>query len=84
MVRTTITLDTDVAALVKQRMTERGASFKATVNDALREALGGMERVDFSFPVHDLGEARVDVQHALRLAADLEDEEIAREMSLGR
>ncbi len=84
MARTTITLDSDVEALLKRRMLERGVSFKAAVNDALREALGGAGGVDVAFPAHDLGEPRVDLDHALRLAADLEDDEIAREMSLGR
>lgn len=39
--RTTVTLDPDTAALIRKRMKERGASFKQTVNDAIREGLIG-------------------------------------------
>jgi hypothetical protein len=38
-VRTTITLDEDVARHITQRMRETGASFKETVNDVLRLGL---------------------------------------------
>jgi hypothetical protein len=37
--RTTITLDPDVDALVKKLMAERGLSFKQAVNSLLRSAL---------------------------------------------
>jgi len=36
-VRTTLTLEPDVAALVQQEAKRTGASFKATVNDLLRK-----------------------------------------------
>ena len=49
-----------------------------------RTALPDGPRVDYVFPTYDLGELAVDTVHALRLASDLEDEEIAREMSVGR
>lgn len=37
--RTTLTLDDDVAAQVERAMRESGKSFKATVNEALRQGL---------------------------------------------
>ena len=37
--RTTLTLDDDVAALIKQELRRSGGSFKATVNDLLRKGL---------------------------------------------
>lgn len=37
--RTTVTLDPDTEALVRRRMTERGATFKQAVNDAIRGAV---------------------------------------------
>lgn len=40
MMRTTITLDDDVAAKLKERCRRTGTSFKAVVNDALRLGLG--------------------------------------------
>ena len=39
MMRTTLTLDDDVAARLEQAMRKSGRSFKETVNDALREGL---------------------------------------------
>ena len=83
--RTTITLDPDVEALLKKVMRERGLSFKETVNSCLRAALSPtVPGVDYAFPTFDLGAPTVDTVHALRLASDLEDEETAREMSVGR
>ena len=83
--RTTITLDSDVEALLKKVMRERGLSFKEAVNSGLRTALGSSDaRADYVCPTFDLGAPAVDTVHALRLASDLEDEEIAREMSVGR
>ena len=37
--RTTLTLDADVAALLRRMQQTHGRSFKATVNDALRQGL---------------------------------------------
>lgn len=39
MMRTTLTLDDDVAAALERTMRESGGSFKETVNQALREGL---------------------------------------------
>ena len=84
-VRTTITLDPDVEALLKKVMRERGLSFKEAVNSFLRAGLSpAVPHVDYVFPTFDLGAPAVDTVHALRLASDLEDAETAREMSVGR
>lgn len=40
-IRTTITLDDDVAARVRQESQSRGTSFRDTLNDLLRMALSG-------------------------------------------
>ncbi len=82
--RTTITLDSDVEALLKKVMRERGLSFKEAVNTSLRVGLAPKVRADVTFPVYDLGVASVDTVHAGQLAAALEDDEITREMSTGR
>jgi len=84
--RTTITLDSDVEALLNKLMTERGLTFKEAVNGLLRAALTPQtdRRVDFSFPTYDMGEPAVSLEHALRIASDLEDEEIIRKLSAGR
>jgi len=53
--RTTITLDSDVEALLKRLMRERGLSFKEAVNASLRKGLAPKPRADLSFPTFDLG-----------------------------
>ncbi len=84
-VRTTVTLDEDVAAKLKQTARERGVSFKVALNDAVREGLRGRSKPAQPFRV----EARpmgvrpgVNLDKALRLAGELEDEEILRKMAL--
>lgn len=81
--RTTVTLEPDVAALVKKLMSERGLTFKQAVNDAIRKGLSGPRGVR-SFPTFDMGEPIVNLDKALQLAATLEDEEIARKMTVGK
>jgi hypothetical protein len=83
--RTTVTLDPDAEAAIRRVMEQRGISFKRALNDAIRAGTmppraraGGYTRA------HDLGVPMVDLTHALRLAADLEDEEIVRKMQVGR
>jgi hypothetical protein len=84
-VRTTVTLDEDVAAKLKQTARERGVSFKVALNDAVREGLGGRSKPARPYRI----EARpmgvrpgVNLDKALRLAGELEDEEILRKMAL--
>jgi hypothetical protein len=83
--RTTITLDSDVEALVKKVMAERGLTFKDAVNGLLRSALVPTNtRADISFATFDLGEPVIPLDHALRVASELEDDEIVRKLSVGR
>ena len=79
-----MTLDSDVEALVKKLMRERGLTFKEAVNSSLRRALAPPGRADVTFPTHDMGEPLLDITHTLRVASDLEDDEIIRELSVGR
>jgi len=82
--RTTITLDPDVEALLKRRMRERGVSFKQAVNEPIRKGLQPKRRVPVSFPTYKMGKPRIDLTKALQLAGQLEDEEILRKMGLDR
>ena len=83
--RTTITLDTDTRLLVERSMREKGLSFKEAVNDAIRAGLGRSQDQPRSYTVaRDLGPARVDLTRALGLAAELEDDAIARRLAEGR
>ncbi len=76
--RTTVTLDDDVAALLRKRMRERGHTFKQALNEALRDGLLRDDVADadrsYATPTFDLGGARIDLDRALRLAASLEDD----------
>ncbi len=84
--RTTVTLDPDVETLVRQRMQERGVSFKAAVNDALRAGLtvGRRSAEVTRTPTVDLGVPVVSLDRALALAGELEDDEIVRKTAVGR
>lgn len=86
-VRTTVTLDPDVASLVQQRMKERGVSFKQALNDALRDGLGSSPvkgRRRFRTRAVDMGVPQVNLDRALQLAAELDDEELIRKLRVGK
>ena len=81
--RTTVTLDPDTDAAVRKLMRERGLSFKEAVNAAIRAgAAPRADRPPFSTPTHAMGVPSLSIDKALRLAADLEDEEIIRKLGL--
>jgi hypothetical protein len=81
--RTTLTLDADVHALVRKLMRERGIGFKEAVNLAIRQGLAPAGRSDGArTPTFDMGEPAVPIEKALRLAGELEDEELVRKLSL--
>ncbi|CAN5281090.1 antitoxin [soil metagenome] len=83
--RTTITLEPDIAARLRKLAAERGASFKETVNSTLRAGLDGNrgQRRAYKELTRDLGvRSGVDLTKALRLAGELEDEETIRKLDL--
>lgn len=79
LMRTTVTLDPDTEQLVRARMRERGMSFKEAINDAIRAGAtsGGRE---FRTETASMGRSRVNLDRALQIAADLEDDELLRRM----
>lgn len=78
-------LDPDVMALVQGVMRERGLTFKDAINTAVRAGLVAPGSAEpYSFASYDMGVPTVAPEHALRLAAELEDEEIAGELGVGR
>jgi hypothetical protein len=82
--RTTVTLDADTEQLVRRRMRERGMSFKEALNDAIRQGAGAAaERAPFRTETASLGVSRVNLDRALQVAADLEDDELVRRMRAG-
>ena len=81
--RTTITLDSDVELLVKRLMRERGLSFKEAVNFAIRSGLApSSQDTVFATKTFDLGKPYIPLEKALRLAGELEDEELLRKAAL--
>lgn len=82
--RTTVTLDDDTLALVHRLMKERGVSFKKALNDAIREgAQRRAKSTPFKTRTADLGVPTVNLDRALQVAADLEDEELIRRQRRG-
>lgn len=82
--RTTVTLDPDVADAVKQLMHDRQLGFKAALNELVRRGAGPVPVERFDTPTFDLGVPTVGLDKALALAAALEDDEIAAKLSTGR
>jgi hypothetical protein len=81
--RTTVTLDPDTEAIVRRLMRERGLTFKAALNEAIRAgARAGQPAPIVRTPAFDLGQPRLPIDRALRLAADLEDEELIRKLAV--
>lgn len=83
--RTTITLDPDVAARLRSLARERGISFKAAVNSVLRRGLseGELSARPFRVQARPLNlRPGIDIDRALALAAQLEDEETIRKLEL--
>jgi hypothetical protein len=82
--RTTVTLDPDVEALVKRAMRDQGLTFKQAVNEAIRAgAASRLRRRRTPMPTYDMGEPLVDVTKALRLAGELEDQDRATRLARG-
>lgn len=83
--RTTVTLEPDTEAIVRRAMRERGLTFKEAVNEAIRAgaATPGRRRA-FRTPTFDMGRPAVPIDKALRLAGELEDEELLRELAARR
>lgn len=84
IVRTTVTLDPDTAALIQHRMRERGISFKQALNEAIRAGAGDNRGAPFRTTTAALGVPVVNLDRALQLAAELEDEELVRRTRVGK
>jgi hypothetical protein len=83
--RTTVTLDPDVAAELQRVARERGISFKEALNSAVRAGLAGQRggAARYRTPSRPLGlRPGINLDKALQLAGELEDEEIIRKLEL--
>lgn len=80
--RTTLTLDDDVAAALERRRAQRGTGLRLEVNELLRaglvvagQASGSTER--YSLPTYDPGRALISDSRALKDLLDDEDDDRA-------
>jgi len=83
--RTTVTIDADLAAKLRRIARERGVSFKDALNATLRAGIGtdaGLAR-RYRLRARSLKlRPGIDLDRALRLATTLEDEEVIRKLEL--
>jgi hypothetical protein len=84
MVRTTVTLDPDTESLVRRLMAERGVSFKQALNDAIRQGAAPRTKGAHRTRTHRMGRPRADLDQALQLAGEIEDDELMRRMRSGQ
>ena len=84
--RTTVTLDPDVEALLRRTMRERDLSFKEVLNSAIRQGLSNRNpqpTTKTRIRTFRMGfDASYRWDKALALAASLEDEELVRKLEL--
>jgi hypothetical protein len=84
--RTTMTLDDDVAEALRNLAHERRQPFKQVVNETLRQGLNPQAttaREPYTIPSH-MGVPKVDLTKALQLAGELDDQEMIRKLQQGR
>lgn len=82
--RTTVTLDPDVAAVVRRAMQQRGKTFKEVVNEALRTGLSQRPAEPFQTPTFNTGKPLVDLDKALKISSILEDDALRRKIRVGK
>lgn len=83
--RTTIDLDSDVDAHLRALARARGVPLRTVINDALRAGTrqGGDDAPPYTLPSRRLGvRPGINLDKALRLAGELEDDETARKLDL--
>lgn len=80
--RTTVTLDEDVAREIRRFMRERGGGFKATLNELLRRGLQSTEDpTPYLTPTFRMqARPELDIDKALALASAMDDEETLRKL----
>lgn len=85
--RTTVTLDDDLASKLRQDAHDRGVSFKTAINEAVRAGLRGAAESNTPYRIKPRAMGTlpgVNLDKALQLAAELEDEAIIRKQHAGK
>ena len=79
--RTTVTLDDDLATRLKNAAHERGIPFKAAINEAIRDGLEHSQKPKpYRLKPAKMGVPKVDLTKATQIAGQLEDDETVRRM----
>lgn len=79
--RTTVTLDDDLAVRLRDRAHELGIPFKVVINEAIRNGLDSSRRPrPYRLKTQRMGAPSVDLTKANQLAGRLEDDETVRRM----
>jgi len=76
-------LDAEAEQILRRRMRERGVSFKVALNDAIRSSVADRRAEPFRTATASLGESAVNLDRALQLVAELEDDELLRRLRAG-
>jgi hypothetical protein len=87
--RTTLTIEDALLRQLRQKALDTGKPFKQVVNETLRAGLqqpAGATRHRYVCPSFSMGQPRwpVDLDKALALAAELEDQEIVTQLMQGQ
>jgi hypothetical protein len=83
--RTTVTLDPDTEQVIRQLMAERGITFKEAINEAIRNTTTvSRPKEPFRTRTFAMGRSSVNLDRALAIAGELEDEELLRKMRSGK
>lgn len=78
-------MDPDVEQVIRRRMRDRGVSFKEAINDAIRAGMSASAgRTPFRTATASMGESGVNLDRALQVVGDLEDDDLVRKMRSGR
>ena len=81
--RTTVTLDPDTEQVVRRRMREQKISFKQALNDAIRDGAAGRRTTEFRTETAAMGAPTVNLDRALQIAAELEDDALVARLRAG-
>jgi hypothetical protein len=82
--RTTVTLDADTEELVRRRMRTQKVSFKKALNDAIRDGCRPVsDTAVFRTRTARMGSPLINLDRALQVAAELEDEELLLRLRSG-
>lgn len=83
--RTTVTLDADTEQIIRRRMRERNQTFKQALNDTIRASIASTAPGErFRTETASMGVSEVNLDRALQVAAELDDDDLIRKMRAGK